>query len=220
MKTTEHENKVEQVSKNASKITKKSTASLEKKSNDAADQFYAWLKKIFYHTKKQLFWKLIIIGLILLLFAFDFISKALVRNLNLDQIYQFIPNFLRVIPTHNPGIAFSFLSNQSFALVLVITIISLLVFALILLFVKRPAYIVATALVFLGGLANFIDRLAYGYVLDFLNFPFWPLFNAFNFADVMVYCGLITFIISIAIIELIIPFVKHQRKKKQTTSKK
>ncbi len=39
---------------------------------------------------------------------------------------------------------------------------------------------VAFALVFAGGFSNLIDRLALGYVIDFIDFGFWP---AFNFAD-------------------------------------
>lgn len=42
-------------------------------------------------------------------------------------------------------------------------------------------------LILSGGIANVIDRLLYGYVIDFIKLPFWP---AFNVADVAVTVGL------------------------------
>ena len=43
-----------------------------------------------------------------------------------------------------------------------------------------------------GTIGNLIDRLAYGYVIDFLDFRIWPIFN---FADSFVTIGVIGLII-------------------------
>jgi signal peptidase II len=37
-----------------------------------------------------------------------------------------------------------------------------------------------------GGLGNLIDKIFRGYVIDFINFSFWP---AFNVADILVCAG-------------------------------
>ena len=35
----------------------------------------------------------------------------------------------------------------------------------------------ALSLICAGGIGNLIDRLVYGYVIDFLDFRIWPVFN-------------------------------------------
>ena len=47
-------------------------------------------------------------------------------------------------------------------------------------------FIASMALIVGGGMGNLIDRVAYGYVVDFLDFHFWPIFNL---ADIAVCCG-------------------------------
>ncbi len=37
-----------------------------------------------------------------------------------------------------------------------------------------------------GAVGNFLDRLRYGYVIDFINLRFWPVFN---FADMIIVIG-------------------------------
>lgn len=52
----------------------------------------------------------------------------------------------------------------------------------------------ALALILGGCLGNLIDRLSYGWVVDFLDFRFWPVFNL---ADTFTNVGLILLIIQI-----------------------
>jgi signal peptidase II len=42
------------------------------------------------------------------------------------------------------------------------------------------------ALILAGGIGNFIDRVRFGYVVDFFDFRIWPIFNV---ADIAVCCG-------------------------------
>lgn len=46
----------------------------------------------------------------------------------------------------------------------------------------------ALTLVFGGAISNVIDRLRFGFVIDYLNFAFWPVFNL---ADLMVVAGVL-----------------------------
>ena len=47
-------------------------------------------------------------------------------------------------------------------------------------------YIPWVALIFGGAVANLIDRLSYGFVIDFISVGFWP---AFNVADSAITIG-------------------------------
>jgi len=50
------------------------------------------------------------------------------------------------------------------------------------------------ALVFLGGgaFSNILDRIRFGYVIDYLNLAFWPVFNL---ADMMIIGGVVIILI-------------------------
>lgn len=115
------------------------------------------------------------------------------------QLYQSIPimPYFNLTYVHNTGAAFSFLSEAGgwqrwfFAgLALVISI----VIAFWLARLKRHEILlaVALALVLGGAIGNLIDRLVYGYVIDFLDVYYqdwhWP---AFNIADSAITLGVI-----------------------------
>ena len=38
-------------------------------------------------------------------------------------------------------------------------------------------YIIAFSLILGGAIGNLIDRMMYGYVIDFIDFRIWPVFN-------------------------------------------
>ena len=115
------------------------------------------------------------------------------------QLYQSIPimPYFNLTYVHNTGAAFSFLSEAGgwqrwfFAgLAFVISI----VIAVWLARLKQHETLLAVALslVLGGAIGNLIDRLAYGYVIDFLDVYYqtwhWP---AFNIADSAITLGVI-----------------------------
>ena len=51
---------------------------------------------------------------------------------------------------------------------------------------KQATALLALSFVFTGALSNLIDRLRLGYVIDYLNLAFWPVFNL---ADVLIVAG-------------------------------
>jgi len=51
---------------------------------------------------------------------------------------------------------------------------------------RRPAMHAALLLVAAGAMGNTLDRVARGYVVDFIHVPHWPVFN---FADICVSAG-------------------------------
>lgn len=56
--------------------------------------------------------------------------------------------------------------------------------------------VVSLALIVAGGIGNLIDRVATGYVVDFIQLSFID-FPVFNVADVCVTCGVVLFVVAL-----------------------
>jgi signal peptidase II len=94
--------------------------------------------------------------------------------------------FFRLVHVHNTGAAFGIFQGHSSALKIVagVGIIVLLVTGF-LVYRRIPALvsrlnIIAFGLIMAGVAGNLIDRLRWGYVIDFIDVGIWP---AFNIAD-------------------------------------
>ena len=78
---------------------------------------------------------------------------------------------------HNRGAAFGMLKNQLFLFVM-ISFFAILFIFLHLKNKKNPfLFKVSLSLILSGAVGNLIDRLRFGYVIDFLDLRFWPVFN-------------------------------------------
>jgi signal peptidase II len=113
------------------------------------------------------------------------------------RLYQSIPvmPYFNLTYVHNTGAAFSFLSEAGgwqrwFFAGLAILISAVIAVWLARLKPNERLLAVALALVLGGAIGNLIDRLAYGYVIDFLDVYYgvwhWP---AFNIADSAITLG-------------------------------
>ncbi len=106
----------------------------------------------------------------------DFAAKFFVFN-NLsasDEIKTFIP-FLSIVKVKNFGIAFGILKGQTGLLILFISVI--LIVLLYLVFskkIKSKQLLVAISFIIGGGIGNLIDRMFFGYVIDYLKLSFFP----------------------------------------------
>ena len=112
----------------------------------------------------------------------------------LHQQVPLIP-YLALFKAYNPGAAFSFLSDASgwqrwFFVVLAVVVIVILLVWLLRLSTGEKATSLALALILGGAAGNLIDRLVYGYVIDFIDVYYgswhWP---AFNVADAAISVG-------------------------------
>lgn len=122
----------------------------------------------------------------------DQVSKQLiVRNLGWFDVLPVFPHF-NLVHMHNTGAAFSMLSGappQFFIVLGVAVSIGILWWLR-----RNPhgqtLFAAALALILGGALGNVIDRIAFGAVIDFLDFHVygyhWP---AFNVADMGITCG-------------------------------
>ncbi|MDR1409766.1 MAG: signal peptidase II [Oscillospiraceae bacterium] len=119
----------------------------------------------------------------------DQVIKALiVRKLPLWESTPSVLGF-RLHYTQNTGAAFSFLREHP--QVLAVFIGAILLGCIVYLFIgkERPySQSVCLALICAGGLGNLIDRIAYGYVVDYIE-PTFVSFAIFNFADMVLTCS-------------------------------
>ena len=155
-------------------------------------------------------------------------SSAILAGVILDQltkllaVIHLIPLSGRTFPIiegvlhftyhENTGMAFSLLSGENqrwiFILVSTVTIIGLGVY----LFagrVQNRIYTAGILLILAGGIGNMIDRIALGYVVDFIDFRLIN-FAVFNIADSFVTVGA-----GILITALILDIIKEARAEKK-----
>ncbi len=119
----------------------------------------------------------------------DQISKCLVvRYLPYGEPVSVLGKLVHVTRIHNPGGAFGLFQPMSGWL----SFASVLVIAAIVIFSRRKSSMpsllgVALGLQMGGAFGNLIDRLRFGYVVDFIDFQVWPIFN---FADIAISAGI------------------------------
>lgn len=114
----------------------------------------------------------------------------------------------------NRGAAWGMLSNHRWVFMLVSSI-AIIAFAVYLFGFKVPnrLYGVSIALVISGGIGNMIDRIALGYVVDFLKFAFIN-FPVFNVADSFVCIGA-----GLLILAMVLDIIKEAKAKKSGEKK-
>ncbi|MBP6310360.1 MAG: signal peptidase II [Arenimonas sp.] len=141
---------------------------------------------------------------------FDWLSKAwALSTLTYQQSVEVIPGFWNWTLVHNRGAAFSFLAQaggwQQWLFSALAVIISV-VCVLMLKNADRRDWQTALplALIIGGALGNLIDRIRFGYVIDFVHWYYgsfhWPVFNLADSA------------ISIAAVLLIVLSFKTEKK--------
>ena len=102
--------------------------------------------------------------------------------LDLGESLPLIRNVFHMTLVHNTGIAFGFFKDQGIVFIIVpIIAIILLIFNIYYYRQNNEAlsrgYIVAFSLILGGAIGNLIDRIACGFVIDFIDFRIWPVFN-------------------------------------------
>jgi len=142
----------------------------------------------------HLFWFGVSASVILI----DQLTKWLV--IDALTLYQRIPilSVFDLVRLHNTGAAFSFLSDAGgwqhwlFTGVAIIVSIGIVGWLVTLPREGHRVLGLGLALVLGGAIGNMIDRLLYGYVVDFLLFYYeaWS-YPAFNVADSAIFCGVI-----------------------------
>ncbi len=129
-------------------------------------------------------------------FILDQFSKFLaIRRLNLNESLAVIKDTFHLTLVRNTGAAFGIFKGATFFFI----VIAILTVTAIVVYIRKtakPLFLrdAALGLILGGALGNLADRLRFGYVIDFLDFRIWPVFNV---ADSVVTIGAIMLVICI-----------------------
>ena len=136
---------------------------------------------------------------ILILFIDQLTKWKMVKVVSLHDFVEVTPYF-NLTMAHNYGAAFSFLADaggwqRHFFIIITVIISLVLVVWLSKLERYKRGEAFALSLILGGALGNLVDRVIYGYVVDFIDIHYagyhWP---AFNVADMAIVAGAILLI--------------------------
>ena len=120
----------------------------------------------------------VFLSLALVILGADQLTKFLVRNHM--AVGESIPEswFIRITYIQNTGGAFGLFANQTIFLTIA-AIIGICVIGYFFIRGSRFRFVLrlSLALQMGGALGNVIDRLTFGYVIDFIDIRVWPIFN-------------------------------------------
>jgi len=116
-----------------------------------------------------------------------------VKSLFLGQSIKVLPDIFHITLVFNKGAAFGLLRDRAAFFITV----SALAVTLIIFYAWRSkklsgALSLSLGLILGGSLGNLVDRVSFGYVIDFLDFRIWPVFNV---ADAAISVGVAILII-------------------------
>ena len=135
----------------------------------------------------------------------DQISKIFFsRMLSFGESIPVLRSVFHITLVHNSGIAFGFFKNQGIVFI-IIPIIAIVLIVFNICYYRSNTqvsqiYIVGFSLILAGAIGNLIDRVLFGYVIDFIDFRVWPVFNI---ADSAITIGTV-----LILIKCIPPFAK------------
>ena len=132
--------------------------------------------------------------IIIIMVILDQLFKILIeRNLVLGQSHPVIEGVFHLTYVQNPGAAFGFFKGYN-EILIVLTLIIIIGFLYIFhnYLVDSLLLKISFGLIISGGIGNLIDRIRLGYVIDYLDFRIWPVFNL---ADMIIVIGTVLFII-------------------------
>ena len=145
--------------------------------------------------------KSFLVVLLASLISLDQLSKVWIyKNFEVFQSLE-VFYFLNFTFVKNYGFAFSFLNDESLNLNALIGVLIFFICVYLAYFIFLKAnketllknQLMSFSLILAGGLGNLLDRLMYGYVIDFIDITFNP--YVFNLADSYVTIGLIMYVI-------------------------
>ena len=149
----------------------------------------------------------IIFASVLLLVLLDQLTKQyIVNTMDIGEKYTIIENFFLINSHRNTGGAWGILTGQM-TVFYFITFVAFVLFYYLMRevdFKLKKLYSIAVILLMAGGIGNFIDRLLFKEVVDFLDFYIFGYnFPIFNVADICLVVGMIIFAYDIIMEDII-----------------
>lgn len=139
--------------------------------------------------------KIFIISFIILII--DIISKKLVVSFMIEnESIKVIDNFFSLTYVKNTGVAFSMIEGYVWLIIIATIVILFMLFKFIKDDTNNKFDLISYGFIIGGAVGNLIDRLFYGYVVDFFDFSIFsyqaPIFNV---ADIFIVVGVFMLII-------------------------
>lgn len=132
------------------------------------------------------------VGVLLL----DVVTKVLaVMHLRPGEAVRILGDLLRLYLIRNPGAAFSIGQGATWVFTVLAVGVLIFLFVAVIPGLRQGGWAIGLGLIVAGIAGNLVDRLfrapgfAQGHVIDFLQLPYWPIFNI---ADMGVVFGTIT----------------------------
>lgn len=134
------------------------------------------------------------LGLAFILLLADQFTKTLIVGFYQWGDSTYVTSFFNVVRVHNTGAAFSFLADAGGWQRWFFTGLGFVAAAVIIWMLRahpgQKLFSFAMACILGGAIGNVIDRMVYGYVVDFLDFHWSGMhFPAFNIADCAISVG-------------------------------
>lgn len=141
--------------------------------------------------------KIVIITMFLAVLLDQIIKLIISYNMNVNDSIVIINNFFKITYAHNIGAAWSILSGGRIILIIlgIVAINLIYVFFINNKELNKKQQIIY-GLLLSGILGNLIDRIIYGYVIDYLDFNIFGYnYPIFNLADILIVISVILIII-------------------------
>ncbi|SDW03096.1 signal peptidase II Aspartic peptidase. MEROPS family A08 [Marinococcus luteus] len=133
-----------------------------------------------------------------LIIIFDQVTKYIVAaSMRIGESIEVVPSFLYLTSHRNAGAAFGILQGQRwFFLIITIVVIAVVVYYMQQYGTLSFTFGIPLALVLGGAIGNFIDRMLFGEVVDFVDvYLFAYNYPIFNVADAALTVGVVWLII-------------------------
>lgn len=136
--------------------------------------------------------KKVLISIITL--AIDQLTKVLVQTFDVNK--SIIKNIFAITYYENTGAAWSILEGKQTLLIVLSIIMMVIIYSMMFSFKETKLTNLAFGILFGGIIGNFIDRIIFGYVRDFINIDiFGYQYPVFNIADMAIVVGAILLVV-------------------------
>jgi len=122
----------------------------------------------------------------------QFVKIVIINQLDLFDKISVIPGILDITHIRNDGAAYNLFSQMPIILIVMPALVMLagLIYIGATYRKSNSLLMVAIAMVIGGGLGNLVDRISKGYVVDYLDIHFIPVFNVADIC-ICIGCGLL-----------------------------
>jgi signal peptidase II len=146
------------------------------------------------HRSKNVLFAAWLTGSLVVVLGDQFTKILITQSFLLGQAREVLQGHFNLVRAHNTGAAFSFLASgdgwQRWLFTGIGLVAAVLIVKLLHSHASQKLFAFALCLILGGAVGNVLDRMMYGYVVDFLDF-YWGVwhFPAFNVADSAITLG-------------------------------